>query len=1290
MTVTDEGVADEHVISLKHGKEDTYSYGVGEQINYTVTVKNIYDKPMSISLTGDPLTPSLAESSFADVPAGETVTTTATYKVTTNDVAEGKYNYSVTAAFTEGKSWSAGTEVNVKAKAGHAKITITETSVPKYPDSGKYLPGEEVKYTVTVENDRETDLTNLVISDELTGEKWTIESLAAGSHSDKTITYTVTEDDATAGKIVHKVTGDGGVEFFIDPAVLETLTREALTVTVENIEVYYDGQPHSFSESDFIVKADETDISPVTIRFKEKPEEEYTLEACPQYTDAGEYTVYYEVSAENYNPVEGTATIIIKKRQAILTIPDLTYTYGDDYERDQDLDGCADLSIYKEMIKPQTQLTGVIESDELDYEIEIQNQRGTPYTGVPVYDGWGLPAHRDPYRISAKLKTDNPNYELVISGSGGNEYGSLQIKPITAFIFACGQSKYYDGKPIELYDEWVTQTMQGYGYYFDMDICNDYHPRSFPYGILPNLWYAYLDNPNTGGYYGQVNPGRWELALKDVEFVCWRDGRMIPVGYDQNYSVDDIYSTGSVHYNSHLNFRNRYWGPGVWEILPLPVEVEVIGHDETVYYNGEEQSAEGYSIAITSIQHADWLIGYAVDYRQSPEDHYGTGLGDLYEHAMTFVLASISTSVANGTDSGTYPMELDELGEDGTYYKHFDFRLNNSMADRFNAPYKITVKNVTDGSLTIKPRTVEMESGSGEKVYDGEPLTVKVVTSTPYAAADPDDGKGFVPGEGADYDITGSQTYVGSSDNTFTYTLQDGTKAENYIISQKLGKLTVTADTDLLLTKTAEDKVYYAGDLVTFTITATNISDEVKTISMTEQPGVVFPGQCVFPDVKPGESVTTTAVYTITQADVEKEDFTNTVTAVMTGGSTHDVTKEADKTVKTGEFKPAIKVEKSASITEGAKVGDVVTYTVKVTNTGSVPLTDVTLVDTLVTLSEAPFDLAVGESKTVTYNYTVTQADVNSGQIDNTVTATGKDPKGGTVTDQDDETVKTQEQKPAIQVEKTASKTEGARAGEVITYTVKVTNTGNTPLTNVVLTDTLVTLTEAPFDLAVGESKTVTYTYTITLADVNNGQIDNTVTATGKDPKGNDVTDTDDETVTTIDPRPSLVIVKSANRTSGVRVGETVTFTIVVRNNGNVPLHDADLSDMLNGDAIELMVPPFSLAVGESRMFTYNYTATAADVARGSIVNVAGVTAKDPDENPVTPEPSRVTVTTIYDPPTPPTPPTPPVPPVVPVPPVPVVPGIPQNPNDGLIIIDDFETPLGLGEVYLNLGDCYE
>ena len=58
------------------------------------------------------------------------------------------------------------------------------------------------------------------------------------------------------------------------------------------------------------------------------------------------------------------------------------------------------------------------------------------------------------------------------------------------------------------------------------------------------------------------------------------------------------------------------------------------------------------------------------------------------------------------------------------------------------------------------------------------------------------DGDGFAEGEGATYTVTGTQTEVGSSANTFSYTLNSNTKADNYSITTTPGTLKVMELTD--------------------------------------------------------------------------------------------------------------------------------------------------------------------------------------------------------------------------------------------------------------------------------------------------------------------------------------------------------------------------------------------------------------------------------------------------------------------------------------------------------------
>ena len=106
-----------------------------------------------------------------------------------------------------------------------------------------------------------------------------------------------------------------------------------------------------------------------------------------------------------------------------------------------------------------------------------------------------------------------------------------------------------------------------------------------------------------------------------------------------------------------------------------------------------------------------------------------------------------------------------------------------SLVDHvLNDQYWVT--KATEGELIISPRSLIITSASDSKYYDGTPLTNKTITVT---------GDGFVAGEGATYNVTGSQTEIDSSKNTFDVIFNDNTKATNYAVEKKLGDLTVKA-----------------------------------------------------------------------------------------------------------------------------------------------------------------------------------------------------------------------------------------------------------------------------------------------------------------------------------------------------------------------------------------------------------------------------------------------------------------------------------------------------------------
>ena len=178
------------------------------------------------------------------------------------------------------------------------------------------------------------------------------------------------------------------------------------------------------------------------------------------------------------------------------------------------------------------------------------------------------------------------------------------------------------------------------------------------------------------------------------------------------------------------------------------------------------------------------------------------------------------------------------------------------------AQFTVTTKN---GTLTINQRNVTLTSASANKQYDGTELTKHEVTVG---------GEGFVTGEGAAYSYTGSQTTVGKSDNTFTYTPNAGTDEGNYDITVYYGELEVTDRTD----KYAIEVEANSGSK-TYDGTALKV-EGFKTLSFTVN-GQTYTVEGLTASAE-GTNVSDSKTVTVTGTPVVKDAAGNNVTAQFT------------------------------------------------------------------------------------------------------------------------------------------------------------------------------------------------------------------------------------------------------------------------------------------------------------------------------------------------------------------------------------------------------------------------
>ncbi len=584
--------------------------------------------------------------------------------------------------------------------------------------------------------------------------------------------------------------------------------------------------------------------------------------------------------------------------------------------------------------------------------------------------------------------------------------------------------------------------------------------------------------------------------------------------------------------------------------------------------------------------------------------------GDVATGTATYTLTQAnvdSGSVSNTASVSGTPPTGDPVTDDDTFTTPLPADpsielvktgvLDGDAAAGETVTYTFTVTNT--GSVTLTDVAVTDPLTGGD-------VTLDVTTLAP----------GDVATGTATYTLTQANVDAGSVSNTASVTGTPPTG--DPVTDEDTFVVTMTSAPSIELIKSgALDGDAAAGETVTYTFTVTNTGNVNLTNLILTDP--MLGGQLTLTSTSlaPGDAATGTATYTLTQDDVDAGSVSNTASVSGTPPTGDPVTDDGTFTTPLAAD-PSIELVKSGALDGDAVAGDTVTYTFTVTNTGNVTLTGVAVTDPLtggaVTLDDT--ELAPGDVATGTATYTLTQADVDAGQVENTAEVTGTPPTGDPVTDDDTFTTPLPAD-PSIELVKTGALDGDAVAGDTVTYSFTVTNTGNVTLTDVAVSDPLtggdVTLdvtTLAPGDVATG-----TATYTLTQADVDAGSVVNVASTVGTPPTGDPVTDTDPETLP-LTPSPAIELVKTGALDGDAAAGETVTYTFTVTNAGNVTLEDVAVTDPLTGGAVTLDVT--TLAPGDVATGTATYTLTQGDVDAGSVLNTASVTGTPPTGDPVT------------------------------------------------------------------------
>ena len=354
------------------------------------------------------------------------------------------------------------------------------------------------------------------------------------------------------------------------------------------------------------------------------------------------------------------------------------------------------------------------------------------------------------------------NVEFIVTD------GYVKINPRPVMLTSANLIKVYDGTPLTNGDAPVKEE-------FGTE-------KAFPEG--EGVTYTFTR--------GQTNAG----SSKNMFTYAWNEGTN-----KDNYTIYQI--------------------EGDLVVTPIDgIKVTITGHKDTQTYDGKPHKVEGYDVKPdnllftekdikfngeaeatgTDAQINPYQMGLKPEQFTNTSNNF-TNVEFVVEDGQIVITpraVTLTSETAGKTYDGTaLEKPVVTVGGDGFVEGQVkEIKATGSVTNAGSAantitftPNKETFKDgnyaitKTEGTLTIAKRSVLITSQSATKTYDGSALTRPAVTIT---------GDGFVPGELAKAEATGSITKVGSTPNAIQYTTTGAFNAANYSIALSVGTLTVT------------------------------------------------------------------------------------------------------------------------------------------------------------------------------------------------------------------------------------------------------------------------------------------------------------------------------------------------------------------------------------------------------------------------------------------------------------------------------------------------------------------
>ena len=426
------------------------------------------------------------------------------------------------------------------------------------------------------------------------------------------------------------------------------------------------------------------------------------------------------------------------------------------------------------------------------YEITPKAYTVTTESANKVYDGTALTA-------GGKIEgiVDGEDVEFKVTGSQTNKGTSKNTYSLK-----------WNGSAIETNYALASEAIG------DLTVTEQtIDPGKDPDNPNPNYSGVTINKPSNKVYDGKEH--KWSPAVADKEGNALVEG----TDYEVAYSTEDFTNvTGTITVT--ISGIGNYTGKVTRTYEVTPKAYTVTTESAKKVYDGTALTAGGKVEGIVSGETVEFTttgsrtdVGtskntYSLKWNGSAiETNYKLAkesIGDLTVTSKSIIPDEPGTpddkktgiTVSDPKDSKYDGQEHREVltvkdtktGKDLIVDKDYTVVYSDDLVNAGTVTIKVTGLGNYSGSFTktykITKRLVTLTSATVSKTYDGQALTNTSITVS---------GDGFVEGEGASYEVTGTQTEVGNSANAFEYKLNEKTLASNYDITKVVGTLTITA-----------------------------------------------------------------------------------------------------------------------------------------------------------------------------------------------------------------------------------------------------------------------------------------------------------------------------------------------------------------------------------------------------------------------------------------------------------------------------------------------------------------